>query len=66
MKSTLSPDMTVPIANTHNNASRLNIFQVVDVLLTPEPNGVGEGVYGIDIVLRRRRRRRDAVSVWTP
>ena len=36
--------------------------------LTPEPNGVGEGVYGIGRVLRRRRRRRrrrDAVSVWT-
>ena len=38
-------------------------------LLTPEPNGVGEGVYGIGRVLRRRRRRhrrRDTVSVWTP
>ena len=35
--------------------------------LTPEPNGVGEGVLGIGRVLRRRRRRRrDAVSVWTP
>ena len=46
--------------------------------LTPEPNGVGEGVYGIGRVLRRRRRRRrhrrrcrrrrrrDTVSVWTP
>ena len=33
--------------------------------LTPEPNGVGEGVYGIGCVLRRRRRRRDAVCVWT-
>ena len=35
--------------------------------LTPEPNGVGEGVYGIGRVLRRRRRRhrrrRDTVSV---
>ena len=41
------------------------------ILLTPEPNGVSEGVYGIGRVLRhrrrrRRRRRRDAVSVWTP
>ena len=41
--------------------------------LTPEPNGVGEGVLGIGRVLRRRRRRRrcrrrrrDTVSVWTP
>ena len=35
--------------------------------LTPEPNGVGEGVYGIGRVLRRRRRRRrDTVSVWKP
>ena len=33
-------------------------------ILTPEPNGVGEGVYGIVRVLRRRRRR-DAVCVWT-
>ena len=30
---------------------------------TPEPNGVGEGVYGISRVLRRRRRRRNNVSV---
>ena len=35
--------------------------------LTPEPNGVGEGVYGIGRVLRRRHRRcRDGFSVWTP
>ena len=36
--------------------------------LTPEPNGVGEGVYGIGRVLRRRRRRRrrDGICVWTP
>ena len=35
--------------------------------LTPEPNGVGEGVYGIGRVLRRRRRRRrDGFSVGTP
>jgi len=37
--------------------------------LTPEPNGVGEGVYGIVRVLRRRRRRRrrrDGICVWTP
>ena len=34
--------------------------------LTPEPDGVGEGVYGIGRVLRRRRRRRrDDVCVWT-
>ena len=36
--------------------------------LTPEPNGVGEGVYSIGRVLRRRRRRRrrrDDVCVWT-
>ena len=32
--------------------------------LTPEPNGVGEDVYGIGRVLRRRRRRND-VCVWT-
>ena len=36
------------------------------VLLTPEPNGVGEGVYGIGRVLRRPRRRRDGFSVGTP
>ena len=34
--------------------------------LTPEPNGVGEGVYEIVRVLRRRRRRRDGICVWTP
>ena len=34
--------------------------------LTPEPNGVGEGVLGIGRVLCLRRRRRDTVSVWTP
>ena len=36
--------------------------------LTPEPNGVGEGVLGIGRVLRRRRRRRrrDGICVWTP
>ena len=33
--------------------------------LTPEPNGVGEGVCGIGRVLRRRRRR-DTMSVWRP
>ena len=37
--------------------------------LTPEPTGVGEGVYGIGRVLRRRRRRRrrrrDGFSVGT-
>ena len=37
--------------------------------LTPEPNGVAEGVYGIGRVLRRRRRRRhrrrNDVCVWT-
>ena len=49
-----------------------NVTSVTTLLyfLTPEPNGVGEGVYGIGRVLRRRcrrrRRRRDAVSVWTP
>ena len=40
------------------------------MFLTPEPNGVGEGVYGIGRVLRRRRcrrrrRRRDGFSVGT-
>ena len=36
--------------------------------LTLEPTGVGEGVYGIVRVLRRRRhrRRRDGICVWTP
>ena len=33
--------------------------------LMPEPNGVGEGVYGIGRVLRRRRRR-DGFSVEAP
>ena len=33
----------------------------------PDTNGVGEGVYGIGRVLRRRRhRRRDGNCVWTP
>ena len=36
----------------------------LDILLTPEPKEVDEGLYGICRVLRRRRRR-DAVSVWT-
>ena len=35
----------------------------INAFLTPEPNGVGEGVYGIGRVLRRRRRRD---CVWTP
>ena len=50
--------------------SRGQEFNCISVLfLTPEPKGVGEGVYGIGRVLRRRRRRRrrcDGFSVGTP
>ena len=45
------------------------LVNFVMTFLTPEPNGVGEGVYGIGRVLRcrrRRRRRRDGFSVGTP
>ena len=51
---------------------RVSDNTVVKVIpfLTPEPNGVGEGVLGIGRVLRRRRRRRrrrrDGICVWTP
>ena len=41
---------------------QLNVVCFKKFLLTPEPNGVGEGVYEIGRVLRRRR---DAVCVWT-
>ena len=54
-----------------NNLSILAVFFISVFFsnllnfLTPEPNGVGKGVYGIGRVLRRRRRRRDDVCVWT-
>ena len=42
-------------------------MELLLLLLTPEPNGVGEGVYGIGRVLRRHRRRRrrhNDMCVW--
>ena len=52
----------------------MHVFFIIVLFLTPEPNGVGEGVLGIGRVLRRRRRRcrrrrrhrRDGICVWTP
>ena len=59
-----------------NGATVFAMYEVTNMLclsltccqvlfLTPEPNGVGECVYGIGRVLRRRRRR-DGFNVGTP
>ena len=59
------PDQRVHDMLTAVSNAIVYIVVLYKALLAPEPNRVGEGVYGVGRVLRCRRRR-DAVSVWTP